>query len=250
MCSSAPCSPSAPPRLRRAFEAHLPSPGFYYAMKSNNHPLVSAQLLGSGFGLDVSSGVELSTALELGASDIVFSGPGKTAAELELAVAHASRVTVLMDSPAELERLEAAARHAGVLMRAGVRLTPNPQGLWRKFGVPLARMRDFWEKAIRCEHIDLRGIQFHTSWNMDPRRANRRPRKPGPRAGRLARLAARAPGVSRYRRWILAPPQGEWLQWAATPPGHAGQPAPGPRRLPRPITGACLPSPSKPLPKR
>ena len=81
-----------------AFSNVFPAVSFYYAVKSNNHPEVSRVLLGSGFGLDVSSGLELEMALALEATDIVFSGPGKTAEELTLAAAHPDRVTILLDS--------------------------------------------------------------------------------------------------------------------------------------------------------
>jgi diaminopimelate decarboxylase len=40
----------------------------YYAVKSNNHPEIARTLVGLGFGLDVSSGLELEMALECGAS--------------------------------------------------------------------------------------------------------------------------------------------------------------------------------------
>jgi len=155
-------------RFRAAFEAVLPDTGVFYAMKSNNHPEVSAALARAGIGLDVSSGVELRVALDTAAREIVFSGPGKTDVELAQAAAHAGRVVVLMDSFAELERLDAAARRAGVTVRAGVRITPPPPNRWRKFGVPLSRLGAFFDKARACEAVDLRGIQFHSSWNLGP----------------------------------------------------------------------------------
>ena len=93
-----------------AFSGVFPSMSFYYAVKSNNHPEISRVLIDSGFGLDVSSGLELETALALDAHDIIFSGPGKTAAELTLAVINHERVTVLLDSFGELRRLDAVAK--------------------------------------------------------------------------------------------------------------------------------------------
>ena len=75
-------------RFREAFEKSLPRVSFYYALKSNNHPEVAKTLLQGDFGLDVSSGLELEMALNLGAGDMVFSGPGKTDQELGLAIAH------------------------------------------------------------------------------------------------------------------------------------------------------------------
>ena len=64
-------------RIKKAFREVLPDVAFYYAVKSNNHPDMARVLLGEGFGLDVSSGLELEAALDMGAQDIVFSAPGK-----------------------------------------------------------------------------------------------------------------------------------------------------------------------------
>lgn len=155
-------------RFRAAFESHLPDTGFFYAVKSNNHPLVAQTLLREGFGLDVSSGEELSAALDLGARQIVFSGPGKTDGELLQATLNAPTVCVLIDSFGELERLQRIAREQDVVVRAGVRLTTNPNGLWRKFGIPLSDLSRFWDLSRHLTHVHLEGLQFHTSWNLTP----------------------------------------------------------------------------------
>ncbi len=94
-------------RFTSVFQAHLPKTRFYYAMKSNSLPDISRMLVTQGWGLDVSSGMELANALDLGACDIIFSGPGKTMAELELTAAHPDRVTLLLDSTGECRRLMA-----------------------------------------------------------------------------------------------------------------------------------------------
>ena len=153
-------------QFQKAFRRVLPDSAFYYAVKSNNHPEVARTLLESGFGLDVSSGLELKMALDLNAGEIVFSGPGKTPEELELAARNSSRVTVLLDSFGELHRLEKVAASIKTTVRAGVRLTTNPNGLWRKFGIPPDQLIEFWRTARTCPHISLKGIQFHTSWNL------------------------------------------------------------------------------------
>jgi len=151
-----------------AFSAVLPDPGFFFAVKSNNCPDVAKTLVSSGFGLDVSSGEELSMALSTNAETIVFSGPGKTTEELALAVANRGRVTVLIDSFGEMERLEAAAAAAQTTVLAGVRLTTRPDGMWRKFGILPERLADFYEASKKCGHVNLTGVQFHTSWNLSP----------------------------------------------------------------------------------
>lgn len=206
-------------QFRAAFEERLASTGFYYAMKSNNRPELSETLLDCGYGLDVSSGIELSTALELGARSIVFSGPGKTDDELALALEHVGRVTILIDSFGELERLATmtAARHT--CLRAGVRISTGHHGIWRKFGIPLEDLRRFWEYCEAIEGVDLRGIQLHTSWNLDPER----------QVAVIEALGDELAGWPVTLRSQIAfvdigggfwPSQGEWLQFSATPEGQ------------------------------
>lgn len=205
--------------FRSAFESVFDETGFYFAMKSNNHPEISRALLDCGFGLDVSSGLELSVALNLGATDIVFSGPGKTDDELKLAVANSDNVAVLIDSFGELERLEQIAGSAGRRIRAGMRLTPPIAGGWRKFGVPIDRMREFFERAKALSSVQLEGIQFHTSWNLDPSAQIET-------IEALGRELSTWPKALREKIRFLDigggfwPAAGEWLQEAATPVGQ------------------------------
>ena len=205
-------------QLRQAFEDLLPAATFYYAVKSNNHPDVARVMLEAGFGLDVSSGLELETALSIGARDIVFSGPGKTEAELQLAVAHADRVIILMDSPGELHRLENIAEKADRNVRCGVRLTVNPKGLWRKFGIVPQALSSFWDEVCRCRHVRLLGLQFHTSWNLAPDPQIEFIRTLG------SVLAEMPPEFISRMEFIdigggYWPAWGEWLQPAGTPEG-------------------------------
>ncbi len=201
-----------------AFSAVFPKTSFYYAVKSNNHPEASRALLDAGFGLDVSSGLELEMALALNARNIVFSGPGKTDAELTLAAAHSDRVTILMDSFGELRRLDAVAASLNRSVRAGVRLTTNPKGLWRKFGIAPEQLEAFWAEAERCDGVVLEGIQFHTSWNVSPTA----------QIAFIRHLGKILRGMNAFRRSMIRfidmgggywPPQGEWLQAAGTPEG-------------------------------
>ena len=206
-------------QLQKAFLDVLPSAGFYYAVKSNHHPDVARILLEADFGLDVSSGLELEMALSIGARDIVFSGPGKTDAELRLAVAHADQVVILMDSFGELHRLEGIAAQLKRPVRCGVRLTVNPNGLWRKFGIALRDLSAFWDQARRCPHIRLQGLQFHSSWNLSPDSQIEFIRI-------LGKALADMPAS--FRRQIefvdigggYWPAQGEWLQPVGTPEGR------------------------------
>jgi len=155
-------------QFSRAFSEKFADCRCYFAVKSNNHPVVSRTVLEEGFGLDIASGKELEMALGLGAGDILFTGPGKTGSELVLAVENAGKVTILMDSFHEFQALEEIAAARKVSVRAGVRLCTNATGLWRKFGILLDDLPGFFEAADRCPHVDLQGLQFHTSWNLSP----------------------------------------------------------------------------------
>lgn len=204
--------------FKRAFQQYLTETGFYFAIKSNNFPDVSKTVLGCGFGLDVSSGAELETALKLGADDIVFSGPGKTVQELDVAIANNKKVVVLMDSFSELKRLEKRAARQGKNIRTGVRLSTQPDGLWRKFGIVKEELQTFINESKKYGHIRLQGIQFHSSWNMGPERQISFIKELG------ETLADLTPESRESIKFIdigggYWPEQGEWLQPAGTAQG-------------------------------
>jgi diaminopimelate decarboxylase len=204
--------------FKKAFMDVLPDTAFYYAMKSNNHPDVVRTLLDSGFGLDVSSGMELETAVLSGAENIVFSGPGKTRDELSKAVKYSDRVTVLIDSFGELARLQEAASAEDRIVRTGVRLSASKDSLWRKFGIAPEELPLFLEDALKCSHINFCGIQFHCSWNCTPEA----------QVSFISKLGRILSGLPDHFREGLEfidigggywPPQGDWLQPAGTKEG-------------------------------
>jgi len=206
-------------KFTRAFGAVVPDLKMFYAIKTNNNPAVAKALARAGYGLDVSSGEELKLALESGASEMVFSGPAKTTPELTLAVEHADRVTVLMDSFGELERLETVASELDTTVRAGVRVTTDENGLWRKFGVTLADLPRFFKAAETRRHVKLSGLQFHVSWNMNPDN----------QVSFIRRLGEALKDLpEKYREQIefvdigggYWPSQGEWLHPVGTPEGQ------------------------------
>ncbi|MFB0508151.1 MAG: decarboxylase [Thermodesulfobacteriota bacterium] len=191
----------------------------FFAVKSNNHPAVAKSLVKFGLGLDVSSGFELKIALATGCQRILFSGPGKTDPELDLAVANTDAVTVLIDSFGEFERLERIARCRNVEVRAGVRLTTEERGLWRKFGISLAELERFMEKAETSHHVRLCGLQFHTSWNLAPVAQVSFLRRLGEQLGVMNRRRIRAIEFLDIGGGYW-PSQGEWVRFSATPEGR------------------------------
>ena len=207
-------------QFTNAFSDVLPGMRVYYAMKSNNHPLIVKTLVNAVLNLDVSSGLELQIALDSGATDIVFSGPGKTNKELTLAVENSDRVTVLMDSFGELELLQRIASEGDTSVRAGVRLTTDNNGLWRKFGIALKDLSQFLDTAKYSSHVSVQGLQFHTSWNLDPYN----------QVDFIARLGNTLSKLTSEQRSMIEfidigggfwPSQGEWLQSSgASQSGH------------------------------
>ena len=157
-------------RFKTAFESRLPKTRFYFAVKSNNMPEISRILTAQGFGLDVSSGLELAAALETGATDIIFSGPGKTGEELIMATAHPGRVTLLMDSIGECRRLMAILSEKKQALSAGIRLNCQPEGLWQKFGILPEQIPSLIQEILDHPFLTCTGIQFHSSWNLTPDR--------------------------------------------------------------------------------
>lgn len=203
-------------KFRLAFSSLLPDTAFYYAMKCNNHSDLSKEMIKNGYGLDVSSGLELEQALLLGCNDIVFTGPGKTKNEHILALKHSSRVKILVDSFGELERLIALAEFMQTDIRIGVRLTTDSKMLWRKFGILPERLEEFYLQTLKCQYIHFEGLQFHTSWNLNPSAQSEFIRKIG------TILAGTSESCRQSIKFIdigggYWPEQGEWMHYEKTP---------------------------------
>jgi len=201
-----------------AFRNRFPTAQPCYAIKSNSYPDLARTLVGEGFGLDASSGLELQTALDVGAEVIIFSGPGKIDDELAMALDHSERVILMLDSPTELRRIEEMAAARKQTITCGARLTTVESGIWRKFGTPLEALPDLFRQAEGCPHVRLVGVQFHISWNLNPDNQVRF----------IVRLGEALRTLTPSHRSKLEfldigggfwPPAGEWMQPAATPEG-------------------------------
>lgn len=122
--------------LRQRAEAARALPAtLLYAVKANPHEALLRALHGAVDGLDVASGGELERALRCGwaPGQLSFAGPGKTPAELELAVGR--DVLLSVESPRELEAVAALASRLG--RRARVRLRLNPRARAQAYRVPM-----------------------------------------------------------------------------------------------------------------
>ena len=146
--------------------------GICYAVKANSNGAVLRLMGDMGAGADIVSGGELQRALRAGipAHRIVFSGVGKSAAEIELALdAGVARFNV--ESRAELDLLQALASKHGALARASVRINPDVDALTHakistgksenKFGVSIDEARSWFEARDAWPVVLLDGLHMH-----------------------------------------------------------------------------------------
>ncbi|MFA6410972.1 MAG: alanine racemase, partial [Candidatus Buchananbacteria bacterium] len=152
--------------FKSAFDKSLYPYQAFYALKSNPHPYVVKTVLKNGFGLDVSSGRELEIALACQGKKIIFSGPAKTEAELNLALNHAKKVTIHLDSFTELKRLGNLAKKRKIKINVGVRIFTQHHNNWAiKFGIPLTDLSKFYKQVKKYPNLNFQGIQCHKSLN-------------------------------------------------------------------------------------
>ncbi len=159
-------------RFHEAFSRNLQKYRGFYALKSNCFHLIIKDVVKMGMGLDASSGRELRMALDTDSKKILFSGPGKTDEELLFALENSKRTILLIDNFNELYRLGELVKKTKQesSVDIGVRISSSLSGEWSKFGIPMQDLSEFAEKANRMGGIILRGIQTHSSWNMNPSR--------------------------------------------------------------------------------
>jgi len=151
-----------------------------YAVKANSNLAVLNVLARLGAGFDIVSGGELLRVLAAGGdpAKTIFSGVGKTEAEIRLALEH--RIKCFnVESGAELDRLNRLAGEAG--WRAPISFRVNPDvdpkthpyistGLKEnKFGVAYADAVPLYRRAASLPNVEITGIDFHLgSKMMDP----------------------------------------------------------------------------------
>jgi len=143
-----------------------------YSVKANSNLAVLALLARLGAGFDIVSGGELARVIAAGGEPrrTLFSGVGKSAAEIEAALSRGIGC-LNVESEAELERTDRIARRLG--RRAPVALRVNPDidakthpyistGLREnKFGVAYDEAERLYRRAAGLEGIEIAGIGFH-----------------------------------------------------------------------------------------
>jgi diaminopimelate decarboxylase len=143
-----------------------------YAMKANSNQGVLATLARAGAGMDVVSEGELRRARAAGvpAQKIIFSGVGKTRAEMELGLDE-DILCFNIESEPELEVLSQVAVARGRVARIAVRVNPDVDARTHhkistgksenKFGVPISRARDVYARAKALPGVLVTGVDMH-----------------------------------------------------------------------------------------
>ncbi len=143
-----------------------------YAVKANSNLAILELLARLGAGFDIVSGGELERVLRAGGdpASVVFSGVGKTVAEMEAALT-VGVACFNVESKAELDRLEAVARRLGRIAPVSLRVNPDVDAATHpyistglkenKFGIPVADAPELYRRAAVSDWLDVRGIDCH-----------------------------------------------------------------------------------------
>jgi diaminopimelate decarboxylase len=160
-------------RHYKVFSEALPKGSLIaFAVKANGNQAVLKTLAQLGSGADVVSGGELAKALAAGipAGKIVFSGVGKTEAEMRAAL-EAGIYQFNVESEPELLALNAGAQSLGARAPITLRINPDVDAKTHakintgmaetKFGIPFTRAREAYAHAAKLAHIEIVGIDVH-----------------------------------------------------------------------------------------
>lgn len=165
-----------------------------YSVKANSNLAVLGLLANLGAGFDIVSGGELARVLAAGGDPrkTVFSGVGKTAAEIELALDR-NILCVNLESEAELERVERLARRKGRRAPVAFRVNPDVDAKTHpyistgmrenKFGVAHTDAERLYARAAAMPAIEVTGIGCHIGSQLA---------EPAPLLAAVERLAALA----------------------------------------------------------
>jgi diaminopimelate decarboxylase len=144
----------------------------FYAMKANSNQAVLATLAALGAGMDVVSEGELRRARAAGVpgSRIIFSGVGKTPAEMSLGLQE-NILCFNVESEPELEALSRIALSRGAVAPIAIRVNPDVDAKTHakiatgksenKFGVPISRARAVYAHARGLPGLSVRGVDMH-----------------------------------------------------------------------------------------
>ncbi len=137
-----------------------------YAVKANSNLSLLKLLADAGAGFDIVSGGELYRVLKAGGdpAKVVFSGVGKTAAEIDEALA-AGILVFNCESEPELALIDALAHRRGVKARVAMRVNPDVDAvthayistgkLAHKFGVDIGEAEALYRSRAAAQELDF-----------------------------------------------------------------------------------------------
>ena len=142
----------------------------FYSVKANPNRTILQCFLAKGAGLEIASAGEFSQAVNAGCAPekIVFAGPGKTEAELELVMAQGIG-EIHVESSREAERIAAIAQRHGIRARVALRVNPGGEaeggamrmgGRPAPFGVDEESLDEALDQLLSFPALDLRGIHL------------------------------------------------------------------------------------------
>lgn len=143
-----------------------------YAVKANSNLSIIRFFAERGCGFDTVSGGEIARVLAAGVSadKIIFSGVGKTEAEMAFAL-NAGIKCFNVESLPELDRLNAVAQRLNKIAPISLRINPdvNPQthpyistGLKaNKFGIAMSDAQRAYQHAAQLSHLKIKGVDCH-----------------------------------------------------------------------------------------
>lgn len=151
-----------------------------YAVKAASNLSLLRLLAQAGAGFDIVSGGELHRVLKAGGdpAKVVFSGVGKTAAEIDAAL-DAGVGIFNCESEPELALIDALAHRRDIKARVALRVNPDVEAvthayistgrLAHKFGVDIGEAEAIYDRARRLGNLLIEGVSCHIgSQLMDP----------------------------------------------------------------------------------
>lgn len=148
-----------------------------YAVKANGNLALLRLLAQAGAGFDIVSGGELYRVLKAGGHPgrVVFSGVGKTMAEIDEAL-QAGVGYFNCESEPELALIDSLAARLGKRARVALRVNPDVEAdthhhistgrLAHKFGVDIGEAEAVYQRARQFANLDLEGVSCHIGSNL------------------------------------------------------------------------------------
>jgi diaminopimelate decarboxylase len=156
--------------IDEAFRSHPHA--IHYALKANSTLAIARLLRSLGSNADANSGGEIDLALRAGfiPPQIVFTGVGKTSAELAQAIELGVR-TINVESAGEIERVDALSRERQTKTKIALRVNPDIDARshphistgkrTNKFGIAIGDVRELVRSVRAREGIQIVGLHSH-----------------------------------------------------------------------------------------